>query len=63
MCPVCLAAIGQIVAVAATTGGLATLALKVTLTKKNAGEIAPKSNGDLADAEKRYVFAEGDSTR
>ena len=37
MCPVCLAALTQIVVVAASTSGLATLALKVS-RKKNSGK-------------------------
>jgi len=37
MCPVCLAAVGQIVVAAASAGGLATLALKMSRIK-GAGE-------------------------
>lgn len=44
MCPFCLAAIGLIVAGAASTGGLAALAVKVSRKKNGAGEIAPNSN-------------------
>jgi len=63
MCPVCFAAIGQIVVVAATTGGLATLALKVSLTKKDADEVNSKPNSHSAGAEISYGPAEGVSTR
>lgn len=38
MCPVCLATMGLMVAGAASTGGLAALALKVTLKRVGARE-------------------------
>jgi hypothetical protein len=41
MCPVCLATMGLIVAGAASTGGLAALAVKVALNGKDAGEVLP----------------------
>ena len=44
MCPFCLATMGLIVAGAASTGGLATLGLKVSSKKNGAGEIGPNSN-------------------
>ncbi len=44
MCPFCLATMGLIVAGAASTGGLAALAVKVSRKKNGAGEIAPNSN-------------------
>jgi hypothetical protein len=44
MCPFCLATMGLIVAGAASTGGLAALAVKVSRRKNGAGEIAPNSN-------------------
>jgi hypothetical protein len=44
MCPVCLATMGLIVAGAASTGGLAALAVKVSRKKNGAGEIVPNSN-------------------
>jgi hypothetical protein len=44
MCPFCLATMGLIVASAASTGGLAALAVKVSRKKKGAGETGPNSN-------------------
>ena len=44
MCPVCLATMGLIVAGAASTGGLAALAVKVSLKKNGATEIVRNSN-------------------
>jgi hypothetical protein len=44
MCPFCLARMGLIVASAASTGGLAALAVKLSRKKNGAGEIAPNSN-------------------
>jgi hypothetical protein len=44
MCPFCLATMGLIVAGAASTGGLAALAMKVSRKKNGAGEIVPNSN-------------------
>ena len=44
MCPFCLATMGLIVAGAASTGGLAALAVKVSRKKNGAGEIVPNSN-------------------
>ena len=44
MCPFCLATMGLIVAGAASTGGLAALAVKVSRKKSGAGEIVPNSN-------------------
>ena len=45
MCPFCLATtMGFIVAGAASTGGLATLAFKLSRKKNGADEIAPNSN-------------------
>ena len=44
MCPFCLASMGLIVAGAASTGGLAALAMKLSRKKNGAGEIAPNSN-------------------
>ena len=41
MCPFCLATMGLIVAGAASTGGLAALAVK--LSRKNNGEVTPQS--------------------
>ena len=38
MCPFCLATMGLIVASAASSGGLAALAVKVSRKKKGAGE-------------------------
>jgi hypothetical protein len=43
MCPVCLATMGMIVAGAASTGGLAALALKVSRRKNGAVETAPNT--------------------
>jgi hypothetical protein len=48
MCPVCLAAIGQIVAGVASTGVLATLAVKVSRKKNSVTEITTKSNESLS---------------
>jgi hypothetical protein len=44
MCPFCLATMGLIVAGAASTGGLAALAVKVSRKKNGAGEIGPNLN-------------------
>jgi hypothetical protein len=44
MCPFCLATMGLIVAGAASTGGLAALAVKVSRKKNGAGEIVPNSS-------------------
>ena len=44
MCPFCLATMGLIVAGAASTGGLAALAVKVSRKKNGAGQIVPDSN-------------------
>jgi len=41
MCPFCLATLGLVVAGAASTGGLAALAVKVARKKDAAREIAP----------------------
>ncbi len=43
MCPFCLASMGLIVAGAASTGGLAALAVKVSRKKTGAGQIVPDS--------------------
>jgi hypothetical protein len=44
MCPFCLASLGLIVAGAASTGGLAALAVKVSRKENGAGQIVPDSN-------------------
>ncbi len=44
MCPFCLATMGLIVAGAASTGGLAALAVKVSRKKNGAEEIVPNVN-------------------
>ena len=44
MCPVCLATMGLFVAGAASTGGLATLALKLSRKKNEARAFNPNSN-------------------
>ena len=44
MCPFCLATMGLIVAGAASTSGLAGLAVKVSRKKNGAGQIVPNSN-------------------
>jgi hypothetical protein len=44
MCPFCLATMGLIVASAASTGGLAALAVKVSRKKNEAGEIQLNSD-------------------
>lgn len=44
MCPFCLASMGLIVASAASTGGLAALAVKMSRKKNGAGQIVPDSN-------------------
>ena len=43
MCPFCLATMGLIVAGAASTGGLAALAVKLSRKKNAAGEIIQNS--------------------
>ena len=44
MCPFCFATMGLIVAGAASTGGLAALAVKVSRKKNGAGEIVTNSS-------------------
>jgi hypothetical protein len=44
MCPFCFAAMGLIVAGAASTGGLAALAVKLSRKENKAGEIVPNSD-------------------
>ena len=44
MCPFCLATMGLIVAGAASTGGLAALAVKMFRRENGAGEIVPNLN-------------------
>jgi hypothetical protein len=44
MCPFCLATMGLIVAGAASTGGLAALAVKVSRKKNGATEGVPNTN-------------------
>jgi hypothetical protein len=44
MCPFCFATMGLIVAGAASTGGLAALAVKLSRKKNGAGEIVPNSD-------------------
>jgi len=44
MCPFCITTMGLIVAGAVSTGGLATLALKVADKKIDSTEIIPNSN-------------------
>ena len=44
MCPFCWANMGLIVASAASTGGLAALAVKVSRKKNRTKEIVPNSN-------------------
>jgi hypothetical protein len=44
MCPFCLATMGLIVASAASTGGLAALAVKLFRKQNAAAEINPNSN-------------------
>jgi hypothetical protein len=44
MCPFCISTLGLIVAGAVSTGGLATLALKVSRKKSGSTEIITNSN-------------------
>jgi hypothetical protein len=44
MCPFCLATMGLIVASAASTGGLAALAVKMSRKKNGAAQIVPDPN-------------------
>ncbi len=44
MCPVCLATIGLYIAGAASTGGLAALAVKVSRSRNEEGKIALQSD-------------------
>lgn len=44
MCPFCLSTIGIIVAGAVSTGGLATLAVKLSLKKSDSTETIPNSD-------------------
>lgn len=44
MCPFCLATVGMIVAGAASTGGLAALAIKVSRQKNEATKLDSNSN-------------------
>jgi hypothetical protein len=45
MCPFCFATMGLIVAGAASTGGLAALAVKLSRKKNGAAEIIPNGRG------------------
>jgi hypothetical protein len=49
MCPFCFATVGLIVAGAASSGGLAALALKVSRKKNQVGEIAAASDNTTSD--------------
>jgi hypothetical protein len=49
MCPFCFATMGLIVAGAASSGGLAALALKVSRKKNRVGEIAATSDNTTSD--------------
>jgi|HubBroStandDraft_6_1064221.scaffolds.fasta_scaffold00300_14 hypothetical protein len=49
MCPFCFATMGLIVAGAASSGGLAALALKVSRKKNRADEVAPTSDDATSD--------------
>jgi hypothetical protein len=51
MCPFCLASMGLIVASAASTGGLAALAVKLSRKKNGAGENAPNEGRNQDDNE------------
>jgi hypothetical protein len=44
MCPFCLASMGLVVAGAVSTGGLAALAVNVSLNRSRTKEIVPNSN-------------------
>jgi hypothetical protein len=44
MCPFCISTVGLIVAGAVSTGGLATLAVKLSSKKNGAVETIPNSN-------------------
>lgn len=44
MCPFCIATMGMLVAGAASTGGLAALAVKLSHKKNAAGETVPNLN-------------------
>ncbi len=46
MCPFCISTMGLIVAGAVSTGGLATLALKVTHNKNSSAENIPNSSNE-----------------
>jgi hypothetical protein len=56
MCPFCLATMGLIVASAASSGGLAALAVKVSRKKKEAGETGvnakERRNGNVNECDK-----------
>ena len=44
MCPFCISTLGLVVASAVSTGGLATLAVKLSRKKSDATEIIPNAN-------------------
>ena len=62
MCPFCLATMGLIVAGVASTGGLAALAVKVSVSrKKNAvGEIVPNRNNPNSNQRRNQDVDEHD---
>jgi hypothetical protein len=47
MCPFCLTTMGLVVAGAVSTGGIATLAVKLSRKKNRAEEIVPNLNNNL----------------
>jgi hypothetical protein len=49
MCPFCISTMGLIVAGAVSTGGLATLALKVARKKNSSAENIPKSSNERSN--------------
>ena len=51
MCPFCITTMGLIVAGAVSTGGLATLALKVTVKNSDSTEIPNSTERSNQDAE------------
>ena len=57
MCPVCLATMGLLAVGAASTGGLAALAVKVSRKKNSAGEITPNST------DRSFQFGDGQALR
>ena len=60
MCPFCFATMGLVVAGAASTGGLAALAVKVFRKKNAVGEIVPNANNPNSNQRRNQDVNEHD---